>query len=115
MIPEMQREQSTCRSLLARARAVLANPEPMLSRLVRGCIALAFIASVRVVTCSRRLADTIKGGQLNYMIPEMQREQSTCRSLPMVAGAVLANPEPMLSRHLHCWCSKGIHCSATSF
>jgi hypothetical protein len=42
----MEREQSTCRSLLPRARAVLADPEPMLSRLVRGCIALAFTACV---------------------------------------------------------------------
>ena len=29
------------------AGAVLANPEPMLARLVRGCIALAFTACVR--------------------------------------------------------------------
>ena len=53
----------------------------MLSRLVRGCIALACTACVLAVACSRRLADAVKGGQLSYMTPAMQREQSTYRSL----------------------------------
>ena len=38
----LQREPTAYRSLLTRAGAVLADPEPMLARLVRGCIALAF-------------------------------------------------------------------------
>ena len=41
--------------------AVLADPEPMLARLVRGCIAMAFAASVAAVACIHRLADTVKG------------------------------------------------------
>ena len=39
----------------------------MLSRLVRGCIVLAFTACVLAVACSRRLADAVKGGQLSYV------------------------------------------------
>ena len=45
----MEREQIAHSSLLPLAGAVPANPEPMLSRLVRGCIALAFTAGVRAV------------------------------------------------------------------
>ena len=62
----MEREQFTCISLLLRARAVLADPEPMLARLVRGCIALAFTACVLAVACMHRFADAVKGGELNY-------------------------------------------------
>ena len=40
----LQREPTAYRSLLTRAGAVLADPEPVLARLVRGCIALAFTA-----------------------------------------------------------------------
>ena len=78
------------------AGAVLADPETMLARLVRGCIALAFTACVLAVACSHRLADAVKGGELSYMTLAMEREQATCRSLLMLAGAVLADPEPML-------------------
>ena len=67
----------------------------MLSRLVRGCIALAFTASVLAVACSHRLADAVKGGQLRYMALEMEREENACRSLLPRARAVLADPEPM--------------------
>ena len=81
MTPAMLREQSTYRSLLTRDRAVLADAEPMLSRLVRGCIALAFTACVLAVACSHHLAATVKGGQLSCMTPAMLREQSTYRSL----------------------------------
>ena len=43
----LQREPTANRSLLMRLGAVLADPPgPMLARLVRGCIALAFTASV---------------------------------------------------------------------
>ena len=55
MVLAMEREQSTCRSLLPRVRAVLADPEPMLARLVRGCIALAFTACVLADACMHRL------------------------------------------------------------
>ena len=44
-------------SLLTLAKVVLAAPEPMLARLVRGCIALAFTSGVRAVASSHRLAD----------------------------------------------------------
>ena len=39
----LQREQTAYRSLLMVSGAVLADPEPMLSRMVRGYIALAFV------------------------------------------------------------------------
>ena len=45
----MEREQTAYRSLLPLSGAVLADPERMPSRLVRGCIALAVTASVRAV------------------------------------------------------------------
>ena len=98
MTPAMQRDQSTYRSLLALARAVLANPEPMLSRLVRGCIALACTAFVLAVACIHRVADAVKGGELSYMALAMEREPTAYRSLLMRLGAVLADPEPMLAR-----------------
>ena len=43
----MQREQFTYISLLFLAGAVLADSEPMLTCLVRGCIAMPFTACVR--------------------------------------------------------------------
>ena len=49
----LQREPTTYRSLLMRLGAVLADPEPMLARLLRGCIALAFTAGVRAVCCNQ--------------------------------------------------------------
>ena len=96
----MEREPTAYRSLLARARAVLADPEPMLARLVRGCIALAFTACVPAVACSHpdRLAESVKGSELSYMALAREREPTAYRSLLMVAGAVLADPEPMLAR-----------------
>ena len=42
----MERERIVYCSLLMMAGAVPAGPKPMLSRLVRGCIALAFNACV---------------------------------------------------------------------
>ena len=50
----LQRERTAYSSLLMVAGAVLADPEPMLARLVRGCIALAFTACVLAVACSHR-------------------------------------------------------------
>jgi len=40
---------------------------------------------------------TVKSGELNFMTLALKREQFTYRSLLMLAGAVLADPEPMLS------------------
>ena len=94
----LQREPTANRSLLMVAGAVLANPEPMLARVVRGCIALAFTACVPAVACIHRHADAVKGGELSCMALVMQREPTAGRSLLMVAGAVLADPEPMLAR-----------------
>ena len=70
----------------------------MLSRLVRGCIALAFTACVLAVACMHRLADAVKGGELSYMALAVQREHTAYTSLLMLAGAVLPHPEPMLAR-----------------
>ena len=70
----------------------------MLARLARGCIAMAFTASVPADQSSHRLADAAKGGELSYMAPAMEREQTAYRSLPMVAGVALADPQPMLAR-----------------
>ena len=70
----------------------------MLARLVRGFIALAFTACVLAVACSHRIADAVKGGKLSYMALAMEREPTTYSSLLMVAGTVLAGPEPMLAR-----------------
>ena len=46
MAQATERVQTACSSLVMVAGAVLADPEPMLSRLGRGCIALAFTACV---------------------------------------------------------------------
>jgi hypothetical protein len=61
----MKREQTAYRSLLMVAGAVLADPKPMLSRLVRGCIALAFTACVLAVACMHPLADAVNAGMLH--------------------------------------------------
>ena len=70
----LQREPTAYRSLLTRAGAVLADPEPMLARLVRGCIALAFTACVLAVACSHRLVDAVKVGEVSSMALAMERE-----------------------------------------
>ena len=98
MIPEMQREGIVNSSLRKLTGAVLAGHEPILSRLVRRCIALAFTACVLAIACSHRLADTVKGGELSYTALAMEREHMVYRSLLTPAGAVLASPEQMLSR-----------------
>ena len=78
--------------------AVLADPQPMRARLVRGCIAMVFTASVPADQSSHRRADTVKDDKLSYMTLALQREKTTYSSLLMLAGAVLADPEPMLAR-----------------
>ena len=59
----LQRELTAYRSLLMPAGAVVADPETMLARLVRGCIALAFTAWLRYsllhATTSARLRFSI--------------------------------------------------------
>ena len=47
--------------------------------------------------CSR-LADAVEGGELSYMALAMEREHTTYISALMLAGTVLAGPEPMLAR-----------------
>ena len=95
----MEREPTAYSSLLTLAGAVLADAEPLLSRPVRGCIALAFTACVLAVARSHRLAeDTVKGRELSYTALAMEREQLASSSLLALAGAVLAEPEPMPSR-----------------
>ena len=97
----LQREPTAYRSLLMVAGAVLAGPEPMPSRRVRGCIAMAFTAGVRAVATSHRLAGPVKGGELSHMTLALQREPTAYISLLMRLGAVLADPEPMLARLIH--------------
>ena len=70
----------------------------MLSRLVRGCIALAFTACVPADQSSHRHADAVKGGELSYTALALQREPTAYRSLLTRARAVLTDPEPMLAR-----------------
>ena len=94
----LQREPTAYTSLMMRLGAVLADPEPMLARLVRGCIALAFTANVRAVATSHRLADPVRGSEHSYMTLALQREPTAYRSLMMRLGAVLADPEPILAR-----------------
>ena len=96
----MEREHIASSSLLTLTGTVLADPEPMPARLVRGCIALTVTARVHADACSHRLADAVKGGELSYMALAMEREPTAYRSLLMVAGAVLAGPEPMPSRRV---------------
>ena len=50
-----EREKTAYRSLRMVARVVLADPEPMASRLARSCIALAFTACVHAIASSHRL------------------------------------------------------------
>ena len=64
MMLAMEREQTAYRSVLMVAGVVLADAEPMLTRLVRGGIALAVTASVPADPSSRRLADPVEGGEL---------------------------------------------------
>ena len=95
MVLAMEREQTAYRSVLMVAGVVLADAEPMLTRLVRGCIALAVTASV---PADQSLADPVKGDELSYLVLAMEREQTACRSLLMVAGAVLADRKLMIAR-----------------
>ena len=64
----MEREQIVYRSLLMQPGAVPTDPTPIPARLVRGCIAMAFTASVPADQSSHRLAHTfpitVKGGEL---------------------------------------------------
>ena len=94
----LQRERTAYRSLLMRLGVVLADPEPMKARLVRGCIALAFTASVLAVACSHRLADAVKGDELSYMALAMECKRTAYCLLLMVAGVGPADPERMLAR-----------------
>ena len=50
------------------------------------------------------LADTVKGGELSYTTLAMEREHTACSSLLRLAGAVLADPEPMPPRLIRGCC-----------
>ena len=56
---------------------------------------MAFTASVPADQSSNYLADPVKGCELSYMALTWKREQTVYNSLLMLAGAVLADPEPM--------------------
>ena len=96
----MEREHTANRSLLMIAGAVLADPQPMLARLVRGCIATmpSLLTCPLINPAIALLAVTVKGGKLSYMALALICEQTAYRSLLMVAGAVLAGLEPILAR-----------------
>ena len=108
----MEREQSTCRSLLPRARALLADPEPMLSRLVRGCIVLPFTATVPAVARSHRLAERCRQGRPAQLHGTGVATRAKCVqiALLMVAGAVVADPERMPARMVRGCIFPGLHC-----
>ena len=63
-----------------------------------------FPAGLRVVARNHRLADTVKGGELSYTTLAMEREHIACSSLLRLAGAVLADPEPMPPRLIRGCC-----------
>ena len=58
----------------------------MLSRLVRGCIALAFTACVLAVACSHRLADAAKGGKVAQLHDSSNRTRANRVELATVTG-----------------------------
>ena len=89
-------EQTAYSSLLTLAGAVLAKPEPMLARLVRGCIAMAFTASVPADQSTHRLADPVKG--CGCMGPVTEREQTAYSSLLRRLHTVQADPGAMPPR-----------------
>ena len=94
----MEREPTGCSSLLMVLGTAVAGLDPMLVRLVCGCIALAVTALVLAVVCRHRLVDTVKGGELSCMALAMEREHIVHSSLLMVAGTVLTNLEQILFR-----------------
>ena len=94
----MECEHTAYRSLVMRSRAVLADSEPVLPCLARGCITTGFTASVPADQSSHRLSDTVKGSELRYTTLAMEREHTAYRSLLMRSRAVLAGSEPMLAR-----------------
>ena len=57
------REPTAYSSQLMLVGVVLAGSQPMLARLLHGCTAMAFTASVPADQPSHRLAHTIKGGE----------------------------------------------------
>ena len=60
---------------------ILADPAVMLSRLVRGCIALAFTGSVTPDLSGRHIVDTVKGSKHSYMALALKREPTACSML----------------------------------
>ena len=94
------RELTTYRSLLRVAEVVLADAEPIPTRLVRACIAVACTARVPAVARHHRHADAVKGGELSYRALALQREPTAYRSLLMRLRAVLADARPMLARQI---------------
>ena len=71
-------EQTAYSSLLMLEGAVLADPGPMLSRLVRGCIALAFTACVNAVASSHRFADTAKAREAALLHDTSNGTRANC-------------------------------------
>ena len=73
----------------------------MLSRLVRGCIALVFfslLAYSLLHAATALLIPSRAASSASYTTVAMEREQIVYSSLLTLAGMVLADPEPMLAR-----------------
>ena len=91
------------------AGAVLANPEPMLARLVRGCIALAFTACVPTDQSSPRHANAVKGGELSSMALAREREPTVVVSIRRVqritgaAATILTRLSLYTHTHVQYW------------
>ena len=95
----MEREPTAYSSLLMVAGRVLADREPMLSRLARDCIALAFTAPVPALhAATALLLIPSRGSEISYMALAMEREPNAYSSPLTLVEAVPADPEPMLSR-----------------
>ena len=82
--------------------AALADPEPVLARLVRGCIAMVFTASVPADQSSHRRADTASSSTWHWRC-NASKPRTACYCVLMLAGAVQADPEPMLGMIRGCF------------
>ena len=97
----LQREQTACTSLLMLARAVMAEPEPMLARLVPWYGAASPWPSLLawpLMHACHRLADAVKGGELSYMALALEREQTICprrHEAPKLSRTVPRGAQPM--------------------
>ena len=77
------------------AGAALAGPEPVLARLVRGCIGHRLGLHCWRACVPSMLMPLRAASSACYVALAIEREHTTYRSPQMLAGAVLARPGPM--------------------